>query len=43
VEHDDLVNYLGFAEVALYNVSFGSRFGRKLIYRCTSIIIPKVS
>jgi hypothetical protein len=43
VEHDDLANYLGFAEVALYNVSFGSRFGRKLICRCISIIILKVS
>jgi hypothetical protein len=22
IEHDDLANYLGFAEVALFNVSF---------------------
>jgi hypothetical protein len=42
VEHDDLANYLGFAEVALYNVSASAMSGQGLTYRCTSTIIPKV-
>ena len=37
-----MANYLGFAEVVLYNVSYGAGLSQRLIYRCTSIIRQKV-
>ena len=43
MEQDDLVNYLGFAEVCLYNVSHPAELVIKADRRCTNIIRPKVS